>query len=303
MGIPESQLEVWSQQGAVAAAEATHRSVRQALTGSTSPIREKDFEVYLHGSYKNSTNIRGDSDVDVVAQLNSPFRTDLSALSESEKALQRSSYHRPAYQWDDFRADVLHALQAYYGSSKVWETTRSLRIAGGPRRLPSDVVTCLQYRKYERFRSMSDQRFTEGIIFYALKENRWVINFPKLQYQNGVGKNSQTRTGGRYKPTVRVFKNARTYLVDHGVIAEDLAPSHLLEALLYNVPDECFAATYQKIFLDAIGWLTKSFGNGRYQSFLRQHEQLALFGDTPDQGARDRAMALLQSLLELWRDW
>ena len=150
---------------------------------------------------------------------------------------------------------------------------------------------------------MSDQRFTEGIIFYALKENRWVINFPKLQYQNGVSKNSQPRTDGRYKPTVRVFKNARTYLVDHGVIAEDLAPSHLLEALLYNVPDECFAATYQKIFLDAIGWLTKSFGNGRYQSFLRQHEQLALFGDTPDQGARDRAMALLQSLLELWRDW
>ena len=102
---------------------------------------------------------------------------------------------------------------------------------------------------------------------------------------------------------MRVFKNARTYLVDHGAIAEDLAPSHLLEALLYSVPDECFAATYQETFLDAIGWLMESFRNGRYRSFLRQHEQLALFGDTADQWVRDRAVALLVSLVELWKDW
>jgi len=31
MGIPESQLETWSHQGAVTTAEATHKSIRNAL--------------------------------------------------------------------------------------------------------------------------------------------------------------------------------------------------------------------------------------------------------------------------------
>jgi len=303
MGIPESQLETWSRQGDVAAAQATYRSIRHALTSNTSPVREKDFEVYLHGSYRNSTNVSEDSDVDVVVQLNSTFRADVSALPESEKAFQRPSYLRAAYLWDDFRTDVLEALRAYYGTSGVWETTRSLRVPGGPGILPADVVACLQYRKYARFRSVRDQRYSEGMTFYALKENRWLVNFPKLHYDNGVSKNSQPRTGGEYKPTVRVFKNARTYLVDHGVIAEGLAPSHLLECMLYNVPDARFATTYQKTFLDVIGWLKESFLDGRYQSILFQHEQLALFGDTPDQWVPNRAMALLHNLEQLWEGW
>jgi hypothetical protein len=303
MGIPESQLQIWSRQGDVAPADATYQSIRHALTSDTSPLRDKDFEVYLHGSYRNGTNIRGDSDVDIVVQLNSTFRADASALSASEKDVLRSSCRRTAYLWDEFRADVLQALEACYGTSNVWETTRSLRIAGGPARLPADVVACLQYRKYERLRSMSDQRYAEGITFYAFKENRWLVNFPKILCENGLRKDSQRRTGGRYKPTVRVFKNARTYLVDHGVIAADLAPSHLIECLLYNVPDRCFATTYQMTFLDVLAWLTESVRNGRYESCLFQHEQLALFGDAPDQWLPDRARALLQSLLDLWKGW
>jgi tRNA nucleotidyltransferase (CCA-adding enzyme) len=80
MGIPESQLQTWSHQGAVTTAKTTHESIRNALAANTSPIRDKSYEVYLQGSYKNTTNIRGDSDVDVVAQLNSTFQDDLSAL-------------------------------------------------------------------------------------------------------------------------------------------------------------------------------------------------------------------------------
>lgn len=303
MGIPESQLEIWSRQGDVAAAQATYRSIARALTGDTSLVREKDFEVYLHGSYRNSTNVRGDSDVDVVVQLNSTFRADASALSASEKDLLRSSYHCLAYRWDDFRSDVLQALEAYYAAWNVWETTRSLRVAGGPGRLTADVVSCIQYRKYERFRSLREERYAEGIIFYAFKENRWVVNFPKLHYEHGVSKNTHSRTRGRYKATVRMFKNARTHLVGQGLVPQGLAPSHLLESLLYNVPDALFVATHQKTFLDVIQWLTESFGDGRYESFLFQHEQLALFGDQPDQWRPHSAMELLRHLLELWHDW
>lgn len=303
MGIPESQLQIWSRQGDVAAAEATHLSVRHALTSDTCPAREKDFEVYLHGSYRNGTNIRGDSDVDIIVQLNSTFEADGSALSASERELLRSSCRRAAYLWDEFRADILQALEACYGAPNVRETTRSLRVVGGPGRLPADIVSCLQYRKYHRFRSMHDQLYAEGITFYAFKENRWLTNFPKIHYANGVNKNSQYRTGGRYWPTVRVFKNARTCLADHGLIGEGLAPSHLLESLLYNVPDRCYAPAYQMTFLDVIAWLMAAFRDGRYESFLFQHEQSTLFGEAPVQWLPDRAMALLENLLWLWKHW
>lgn len=56
MGIPESQLETWSHQGAVTTARATHESVRNALESYESWPRDVEYEVYLQGSYKNDTN-------------------------------------------------------------------------------------------------------------------------------------------------------------------------------------------------------------------------------------------------------
>src|SRR5437870_11381300 len=80
MPIPESQLETWTHQGATTTAKSTHETIRRALAADSSPIKDKDFEIYLQGSYKNDTNIRGDSDVDVVVQLNSTFDPSLSSL-------------------------------------------------------------------------------------------------------------------------------------------------------------------------------------------------------------------------------
>ncbi len=76
MAIPEEQLEVWSHQGAITTARQTHESIRTALSSHGWPDGV-DFEVYLQGSYKNATNVRGDSDVDVVVQLKSTFYHNL----------------------------------------------------------------------------------------------------------------------------------------------------------------------------------------------------------------------------------
>ena len=81
MAIPESQLETWAKQGAITTAKSTADSVKNALNSYNNWPNGIDFEVYLQGSYKNDTNIRGDSDVDIVAQLNSTFYSNLSVLS------------------------------------------------------------------------------------------------------------------------------------------------------------------------------------------------------------------------------
>lgn len=302
MGIPESQLETWSHQGAVTTSKATHESIRNALDSYEWPEDVK-IEVNLQGSYKNSTNIRGDSDVDIVVQLNSRFAFDISKLSEPEKELHgatyRATYSNATYSWENFRADVLTALRAYYGSSAISEGNKSLKVAGGSGRLPADVVGCLRYLMYQRFQSVDDQRYVEGIAFLALRENRWINNYPKLHYDNGVNKNAHNRTKGRYKPTVRVFKNARTYLVDHDVIAKDLAPSYFLECLIYNVPDEKFGSSYQDTFCDVVNWLL----NADFGDFMCQNEQLRLVGSTPEQWSIGNAKRLIQKLIELWNNW
>lgn len=297
MPIPESQLERWSHQGAVTTAKKTHESIRNALDPHTWPTGVK-YEVYLQGSYKNTTNIHGDSDVDVVAQLDSTFQSDLSELTDYQKTLHKQAHPDATYLWENFRTDVLTALRNYFGYSAVDDTgNKSLKVVGTPNRLPADVVTCMQYRKYKHFRSLNDQNYVEGMVFYTLRERRKVINFPKVHYQNGTEKNG--RTSSRYKPTIRVFKNARTYLVNQGIITKELAPSYFLECLLYNVPDVKFTYNHQTTFCSVVNWLQEA----DMTRFVCQNEQLYLFGSTPEQWSSSDAQHFLNMLVYLWNNW
>jgi hypothetical protein len=288
MPIPESQLETWSHQGPVTTAKQTHESIRAALKAYNWPSGVW-YEVYLQGSYRNHTNIRGDSDVDVVVQLNSTVFENLPVNLKRQFGFRDASYG-----WEEFRSDVLTALRNYYGPGRVREGRKSLKVQTPY--LLADVVVSLQYRKYpDRPRSEAD--FIEGMTFWVPSESRWVINYPKLHYENGAKKNQDTN--GWYKPTVRMFKNARTYLVDRGVIPADLAPSYFLECLLYNVPDDKFGTNFQSTFLQVITWLPKA----DFSRFVCQNEQLPLFGSSPEQWSKDRAYRFLEAMVELWANW
>jgi len=286
MAIPESQLERWSNQGAVATAKQTHESIRAALDRYDWPNGKP--EVYLQGSYKNSTNIRGDSDVDVVVQLNSIFRSNL-----TEEQKRWFGFTNATYTWREFREDVRKALIEYYGLSKVRQGKKSLKVQTPY--LPSDVVVCIQYRKYPQHPKSEDD-FIEGMTFYVPSEGRWVVNFPKLHYDNGVDKNS--RTSGWYKHTVRMFKNARTYLIEREA-PQDLAPSYFLECLLYNVLDGKFGKSFQDTFCNVVNWLNLA----DFSQFVCQNEQLSLFGNSPEQWSEQKTRRFLSYMMQLWETW
>jgi len=298
MPIPESQLQTWAKQGAVTTAKTTHASIRNALEAYEWPAGTM-YEVYLQGSYKNSTNIRGDSDVDIVAQLNFTFHYDIDGLSDPDRSLFLSTYSRVAYCWDDFHADILNALRDYYGASSVSVGDKALKVAGRSGRLDADVIPCLQYRKYRYFHGVNACDYVEGVVFYTGRERRRVINYPKIHYRNGAAKSEQTNR--RYKPSVRMFKNARTYLVDHGMLSADTAPSYFLECLLFNVPDEEFASSFQTTFLNMPHWFVKAVESPH--DIMCQNGQLELFGDTLEQWSIDKAIELLRALLGLWSSW
>lgn len=201
------------------------------------------------------------------------------------------------YLWDNFRADVLNALRAYCGASKISEGNKSLKVGEESGRLPADIVVCLQYRKYQRFLSQSYEQYVEGIILYTVRENRIVINFPKSHYDNGVEKNASTN--GWYKPTVRVFKNARTYLINKNIIEESLAPSYFIECLICNVPNNAFGRNYQETFCNVVNWLAKA----DFNSFVCQNGQLLLFGDSSEQWSINAAKQFVYTLIEFWNNW
>lgn len=86
MGIPEGQLQTWSNQGATASSSAIYERIRIALQNDAS-LRGRNFEVFLQGSYRNSTNIRGDSDVDVVVKLTDTYMPDYSLLDAYTRSI------------------------------------------------------------------------------------------------------------------------------------------------------------------------------------------------------------------------
>jgi len=288
LGIPESQLEAWSHQGAITTAKATHESIRNALNSYEFPDGV-DFEVYLQGSYKNDTNIRGDMDVDLAVQINSTFYCNLSEEQKRYLELLPASYG-----WNDFRSDVLSALKDYYNPPIITEGNKSIKVEATSGRLPADVVVCAQYRKYKSLKSYD---YIEGITFWTSNEKRQVINYPKIHYNNGIKKHQNTNN--QYKSVVRIFKNTRSYLGEEDYISSSLAPSYFLECLLYNVPNDKFSGSYQDVFCNIVNWLNKA----NLKDFVCQNEQLKLFGDTPEQWLISEAERFIQKLIRLWNDW
>jgi len=86
MGIPESQLETWANQGSVTQSSTTYATVKRALEASDTKYAGKTFEVFLQGSYGNDTNIYAESDVDVVIRLDSIYHYDVTGLNAWELA-------------------------------------------------------------------------------------------------------------------------------------------------------------------------------------------------------------------------
>jgi len=289
MAIPELQLETWSHQGAITTAKATADSIKNALNTYDNWPEGAKFEVYLQGSYKNDTNIRGDMDVDVVVQLNSSFYSNLNEQGKIFLGIIPARYG-----WSEFRNDVLEVLTDYYDSNNVSEGNKSVKIKSENNRLPADVVVCVQYQKYYK---LQDGAFIEGMCFWSRNDNRQIINYPKIHYDNGVSKHQNSNNW--YKPTVRMFKNIRGYLEDNYWISKDLVPSYFLECMLYNVPYSKFGGSYQNTFCNVVNWLNEA----NLDNFVCQNEQLKLFGPTPEQWDTNKAKEFIKNLILLWNNW
>jgi hypothetical protein len=289
MAIPEHQLELWAGQAPTTAAEKTFES----NSGALSAYRWPDgvvYDLYMQGSYRNATNVRGDIPVDVVVQLDSTF--GYQEAGSTDVLLCSRDATRATYGWREFRDDVLDALTERFGRTRITPGPKGI-VVSAPQ-LSAVVAPSVQYRRYRRTVSPFSDNYVEGMTFFVPGEARWVIGYPALHYANSL--NKESTTGGRYKRTVRMFKNARAYMDSRGRMDSRRAPSYFLECVVFNVPDGQFSDSLQTTYLNVVSVLV----NTNLRAFLCPDGQRPLFGPGPEQWSEMSALGFAGKLLDLW---
>ena len=295
MAIPESQLQTWSNQGAIASASALYERIRAALQADAA-LSARTFEVFLQGSYRNSTNIRGDSDVDVVVKLNDTYMPDYTLLDTYTRSIVEGRASSATYTLSDFRRDVSNAIRRAFPAHAITEGGKSIKIPRTANNIPADVVPCLEYRLYRPPQGLlADATDDDGIWLWDVQRNHAVTSFPRQSYENGVTKH--LLTSEMYKPTVRIFKNARGWMEDNRLIQSAMASSHAIECLLYNVPAQQFGGGYGDTFVAALNWLNSA----DLSNFMCQNGIQRLF----DQGrwTSQNARTYVTALVQMWNQW
>ena len=207
MPIPESQLETWSHQGSITQSSNTYNTIKNALEAGTTPYVGKKYKVFLQGSYGNDTNIYAESDVDIVIRLDDCFQSDLTQLTEEEKAAYKSAFRDATYTHVDFKRDVLSVLTQQYGNA-VKGGDKAIAIDANSSRRKADVIVAIQFRRYFKFRSSNDSEYVEGICFWNGKGER-IANYPKQHSANLTTKHQNTSKW--LKPMARVWRTVSAH--------------------------------------------------------------------------------------------
>jgi hypothetical protein len=298
MAIPSNQLEVWSHQGGTGISSTAYNSIRHALTKTSSPLRERAIDIFLQGSYGNATNTHADSDIDVVVLYADTFHKDMTSLMPAQQQAHDLIFATATYQWPDLRRDVLAALRAHFGSSAVNPGNKAVKVNTGAGRMTADVVPAVQFRRYATFASATNLTAHWGIHFFDAGGNG-ITNYPKYHIERGQDKNSDARTRGMYKPSIRLFKNFRSWMVDNGALARDIAPSYFIECALSNVPDNLF----QGRFIDTIPQILDYLWLTPYAGFLSQNGVVPLIGTGPTHWSKENYATFVEAARNTWVNW
>lgn len=301
MGIQNEVLDNWSRPDEREEYVNAHEIIRDAIGTYEFPnnISGANWEIFLQGSYKNSTTVEGDSDVDVVVMLKKTFTRDVSRLSKEEMKMFSEDYSSPKYFLSDFREDIIKALNFHKNTEIIDRGNKCIKVKA--KNFDTDVIPCLQYRVYKKYSrpDKNDENYFEGIKFDNISTNEEIYNFPKQHYENGTNKSGST--DGKYKQAVRMFKNARNYIINEKNISLS-APSYFIECLLYNVADECYTTSLDSTYCDVVNYLYELTPEKMGKLYC-QNEITPMFGKENTQWDVSHAIKLIREYVKLWNDW
>lgn len=255
MAIPERILENWSHQGSIQQSAATYQTIRGVLEDRGASYNNRSFNIFLQGSYGNDTNIRTDSDVDIVICTTEIFYFDTDRLTPADKGnFDRAHPGSGQYTYAQFRSEVLAWLQRNFPNA-VTDGSKAITIAASGNRRKADVLVAADFRHYWSFADARSENYSRGIVFWK-KDGTRIINYPRQHSENLTDKHQATREW--FKPTIRVFKNMRNSMIDIGLLQRGIAPSYYVEGLLSNVAHREFGGSYQSTFVDCMNYIRRA---------------------------------------------
>jgi hypothetical protein len=283
----------------------THNMIRDHLEGDPA-LSRYSISTYLQGSYKNSTNVRGDSDVDMGSMSEDIFFYDLNdlpsepvqlpygAVAKSLREEVQESISSASYSYRDYRRDVYASLQSKYGS--VEDGNKAIRVDGNTYRLDGDVLPCIGFRMYYKH-YLGNAAYHEGIAFLTSSGKR-IVNFPKQHFDN-LGRKDR-ENNHKVKGCVRIIKRLRNELEDAGRWDRKRSPSFYLESLLYNVPNSQFSGGYPAVLQNVLAHLWNDLrdkqAKGNLDSYIQANDIYYLFH--PEFWNADDALAFID---EIWK--
>lgn len=195
-------------------------------------------DVFLQGSYANATNIKQDSDIDVVLCYKDTYYYNIDNLSESQKNIFESSL---SWRWKDFfelKKAVLNFLKSKYSNNLVERKNKCINISKWWNiKVNVDVVPCFEYRMYKSYWYFNTTDYYSWTKFLS-DNNEGIINFQKIHQKKGEYKNQNTNEN--YKKVVRILKNAQKYLIDKWELLNKILSSFTIENIVYNISNSLF---------------------------------------------------------------
>ena len=236
MDITEETLKSWAkgpgttEQGKCDNAET---AIRKAIDAHEK-LSAMNITVLPQGSYRNRTNVRQDSDVDICVRLNSTFFPHY-----PEGKTQRDFGNCDgSISFSEYKALVQVALENYFGKDTVKRGNKAFDIHANTYRVDADVVPAFEHRRYSGgTNSDGTHQYLSGIAFDADAGNR-IINWPLQHYENGISKHEST--GRRFKKMIRILKRLRNVMQEDGIKDAENIASCLIEYLVWNAPNDSF---------------------------------------------------------------
>ncbi len=264
----DDTFTVWSKppsETEEAKAERAVRMLRESLREHVA-LKNRDFDIVAVGSYRNNTNVKSASDIDLAAVLRSAVYLGL----PNDGSITRDSlgFGVATYELPQFRADVSQALRERFGASEISPGKLTFSINEGSARLGADVTPYLVHRRYRLGADGAIQTY-DGIETMPSNEpSRRIIQWPEQHYAAGVDKNDAT--SHRYKRIVRILKCLRTELGDRRRVGGDV-PSCFLEHAVFNAPSTDFnkrEGAYYDDVKSVLTFLWNAARDGRAKKFV-----------------------------------
>lgn len=283
MNFTEQQLINWSKPVSTSEDQKCQNAISQITAALKAKFGSK-ISIFLQGSYRNNTNVRQNSDVDIVMRYDDAFYSDLQRLSESDKSVYNTQKISAGYNFDQLKADTQAALKAVFTTGVV-RKNKCIQVNGNTYRIAADVIPCFVLKRFKTLQTIE----AEGIKFYS-DDNDEIISFPNQHYSNGTAKTE--RTYRLYKRMVRILKTINYRLIDNGTISDRLVSSFFIECLVYNVPDANFiSGNYSQTLRNVIAKIYEDMKSNA--DYTEVNQLFWLFGNRNPRSRKD-AMDFMQ---------